>query len=266
MATPLMGYYAPSDDADAGTWGSSVNAQFTNYVDVNFAGLSGYSLSSSNVTMTASECRNQMIRLSGTLLTNVILSPTGGALWSGFKCIENLTAGNFSVTFQNGAGSCIVPQSRRVVIFVDSTYGPRIVSIAGSSTADPIPAGTVSLFYQSAAPAGWTTVSSLNDYALRIVSGSGGNTGGSAAFSTVFQTQTPSGSLSLTGSTTYLDWGADSGTSGIGRLLVGTGTTLPSGVASATSARPLSVASNTFTGNGLNFNVRYANIILASRN
>jgi branched-subunit amino acid ABC-type transport system permease component len=36
------------------------------------------------------------------------------------------------------------------------TNAPRIVAIAGSSTADPIPTGTVMPFYQNAAPAGWT--------------------------------------------------------------------------------------------------------------
>ena len=54
-----------------------------------------------------------------------------------------------------------------------------------------IPSGSVVLFYQSAAPTGWTQVTSLNDYALRLVSGTGGTTGGTTAFSTVFSNQTP---------------------------------------------------------------------------
>ncbi len=41
-----------------------------------------------------------------------------------------------------------------------------------------IPAGTKMLFVQSAAPTGWTQDTSKNDYMLRIVSGTGGGSGG----------------------------------------------------------------------------------------
>lgn len=46
--------------------------------------------------------------------------------------------------------------------------------------------GTKMSFYQASAPTGWTkdTTSALNDAVLRIVTGSGGSTGGSTAFST----------------------------------------------------------------------------------
>lgn len=54
-----------------------------------------------------------------------------------------------------------------------------------------IPSGSVMLFYQAAAPSGWTQVTTLNDYDLRLVSGTGGTTGGTTAYSTVFSNQTP---------------------------------------------------------------------------
>jgi hypothetical protein len=47
------------------------------------------------------------------------------------------------------------------------------------------PSGTVMLFYQAAAPTGWTKLTTQNDKALRVVSGAGGVAGGSNAFSTV---------------------------------------------------------------------------------
>ena len=59
-------------------------------------------------------------------------------------------------------------------------------------SSNPIPSGSVMLFYQSAAPTGWTQVTTLNDYDLRLVSGTGGTTGGTTAYSTVFTNQTPS--------------------------------------------------------------------------
>ena len=46
-----------------------------------------------------------------------------------------------------------------------------------------IPSGTVMAFFQSGAPTGWTQVTSQNDKLLRVVSGTGGGTGGSAAVS-----------------------------------------------------------------------------------
>lgn len=50
----------------------------------------------------------------------------------------------------------------------------------------PFAAGTVMLFYQSAAPTGWTKVTTHTDKVLRVTSGSGGGAGGVQAFSTVF--------------------------------------------------------------------------------
>lgn len=58
------------------------------------------------------------------------------------------------------------------------------------------PAGTVMLFYQAAAPTGWTKVTTQNDKVLRVVSGSGGVAGGTNAFSTVMA-QTVVGSTTL---------------------------------------------------------------------
>jgi hypothetical protein len=43
---------------------------------------------------------------------------------------------------------------------------------------DFIPNGTVMAFFQSAAPTGWTKLTSQNDKVLRVVSGTGGGTGG----------------------------------------------------------------------------------------
>lgn len=46
------------------------------------------------------------------------------------------------------------------------------------------PAGTKMVFFQAAAPAGWTKDSTYNDMALRVVSGAGGGIGGTHNFST----------------------------------------------------------------------------------
>lgn len=49
-----------------------------------------------------------------------------------------------------------------------------------------IPAGSVTVWYQAAAPVGWTKINTQDDKALRVVSGAGGGTGGSKGLSTAF--------------------------------------------------------------------------------
>ena len=48
---------------------------------------------------------------------------------------------------------------------------------------DYIPNGSVMVFFQASAPTGWTKVTTQNDKTLRVVSGSGGGTGGDWAMS-----------------------------------------------------------------------------------
>lgn len=61
-------------------------------------------------------------------------------------------------------------------------------NLADSGSTGIFPSGTKMLFQQTAAPTGWTKVTaSVNDKALRVVSGSV-SSGGSVAFSTAFGT------------------------------------------------------------------------------
>lgn len=62
----------------------------------------------------------------------------------------------------------------------DKHYVDNSVAASGS-----IPSGTTMIFWQAAAPVGWTQITTHNDKALRVVSGTGGVAGGTNAFSTV---------------------------------------------------------------------------------
>lgn len=62
-----------------------------------------------------------------------------------------------------------------------------------------VPAGTVMLFVMPSAPTGWTKVTSWDNRALRVVSGTGASSGGTVPFSTAFSTK----SLSVTVDTAY---------------------------------------------------------------
>jgi hypothetical protein len=65
--------------------------------------------------------------------------------------------------------------------------------------AGDFPAGTVTLFVQPSAPAGWTQVNSQNNKVIRVVNGAGGGTGGSTPFTTVFTSVPVTGSVSFSG-------------------------------------------------------------------
>ena len=68
---------------------------------------------------------------------------------------------------------------------------------ATGSASAVIPSGSVFLLYQANAPTGWTKVTTQNNKALRVVSGTGGGIGGSTAFTSVFASRTPSGSVTM---------------------------------------------------------------------
>lgn len=201
-STANKGFSVQSAGSNSGVWGAgaatALNEGVIEILDVNLGGITSLSLSSSNVALSTAQAQNAMIRMAGTLTANVAVSPDAGVLMAGFYYWENLTTGAFTVTLSNSAGSVTLPRLRRGVAWIDTTNGPRIVSIVGSGSADPIPTGTVMLFYQNAAPTGWTISSALNDYALKIVSSAGGVASGTVAYSTLFaRTATDAHTLTL---------------------------------------------------------------------
>jgi hypothetical protein len=181
--TPNKGYNLQDVGENPGTWGTVLNNEMISYVDLNLGGVVTKSLSSSNVTLSASESRNAILRLTGTLLANVVVTTQ----CRGFFFVENLTSGNFTVTVRNNAiatGS-VVPRSTRATLISDETSGVRI-----ASSDEGFVSGTSMLFLQAAAPTGWTKSTTHNNKALRIVSGTGGTSGGTSPFTTVFDNRT----------------------------------------------------------------------------
>ncbi len=66
--------------------------------------------------------------------------------------------------------------------------GQLAYQIYNELTGSVIPQGTVMLFHQASAPNGWTqtTANNVNNRALRVVNGTGANTGGNMAFTNAF--------------------------------------------------------------------------------
>ena len=142
---------------------------------------------------------------------------------------------------------------------------------AGLTNITTFPSGTVLLFYQSAAPTGWTqvTTAGLDDSALRITTSTGGSTGGTTAFSTVFANQTPTITV---GSTTLSSAQIPSHTHTCGPVSGGTyfayGSSGPALDISGNTGATGGGGSHNHTGSStaVTLNVKYVNVILCSKN
>jgi hypothetical protein len=123
--TTYKGAYLPTVSGDSGTWGTLLNTTTFPVFDANLGGLVSKTLSSSNVTLSASEAQNAIVRLTGTLSANVVVtSPC-----QGFHFVENLcTLGAYTVTLKEtvSAAGVEIPYGRHVVA-LDQTNGARIV-------------------------------------------------------------------------------------------------------------------------------------------
>jgi len=154
--------------------------------DVTATNLSG-ALPTSNLTGTVAD--NQ---LASTFLKNIVedTSPQLG--------------GTLDVNGQNISGTVRLngltyPSSDGTSSQVLQTNGSGVLSFAtvsGSGGSD-IPSGTTMLFYETSAPTGWTKSTSINNHTLRIVSGSGGVTGGNVDFVNVFKNWSNSATVDL---------------------------------------------------------------------
>jgi hypothetical protein len=106
----------------------------------------------------------------------------------------------FKDTVTAGGGNIILRTNGAVSATTYTGSGANLTDI------EAFPSGTKQLFYQASAPTGWTqdTTAALGNAALRVVVGTGGGTGGSDTFQTVFSSSktTESKSLPVTGSLT----------------------------------------------------------------
>jgi hypothetical protein len=152
------------------------------YVDLMLGGLLSLSLSSSNVILSTAQSRNALIRLSGVLLANVQITTS----CVGFFFVDNACTGNFAVTITNGVAGVVVPRGTRATVIADSTNGCRLASqyigFVGGTTKQ--------VFNNVTVPTGWTIDATVNNGTFRLVSGTGGGSGGTADFTTALGART----------------------------------------------------------------------------
>jgi hypothetical protein len=156
-----------------------------------------------------------------------------------------------------------------------------------NSIPDFIAGGSLVTFQQTSAPTSWTKQITHDNKALRVVSGTA-TPGGSTAFTSVFASRTPAGSVSVSvsggsvGNTTLTTpqipshthpaggGGSGSAAGPTPSSSVGTGQQSETGSAGGggSHTHPFTVgsASGSFSGTALDFAVAYVDIIICSKN
>lgn len=153
--------------------------------------------------------------------------------------------------------------------------------IAASASSAGAPSGTQMFFVQTAAPTGWTKITTYNDYAIRLTSGTV-STGGSTAFTSVFAsrtittTQLPSHShtVAVTNQSVSLNrttWSTDVNITSTNTFTNGSAKNGFSDIDQSTEALAATVShsgTTDSTGNdsAMDFAVQYVDVILASKN
>ena len=135
------------------------------------------------------------------VLSNVSIS---GVITASSSILDSLNVGSGQVTISSGiitATTASISSNLRVGTAVTISSGIITATSYFASNNRRVVAltsGDTTLWYQAAAPTGWTKQTTHNDKALRVVSGTGGGSGGSTAFSTVMASRTPGGSVTMT--------------------------------------------------------------------
>ena len=227
--------------ANANTWGGNTNTNLetidkfsAGYLSKSVAGSADVTLTTNNADPTA-EASNKVIEFTGALTGDIkVFIP---AVESNYIFFNNTTGSHTltvaptghasnGVAITQGAHTIQYCKGNKVIDLFASTLGK--LNVLGKMTIDAtvmtaangtvnaakysgsgadltgvssIPSGSSALFFQAAAPTGWTqnTDASINTTTLRVVTGSGGGTGGSDAFSTTFtgSKSTASGAISF---------------------------------------------------------------------
>jgi hypothetical protein len=190
------------------------------------------------------------------------------------------------------SGPGAVTAEGQIAIFSDSS-GNNIEGAVVGSPPNPLtidllltlggfPSGTLMLFQQTNAPPGWTKQTTHNDKALRVVS-SAASSGGTTAFTTVFASRTPAGTVGDT--TLTIDqmplhghpFRTSSNASGNNQGGLIASSTGPTNRAAFTGTPANTIGqqiggeggggshTHTWTGNAMDFAVAYVDLIIASK-
>lgn len=204
----------PAVGSSSNTWGGKLNANL-DAVDAKFAGTSGsVVLRNANSQSVIAGMRPDSASGTDQAGTDVNIaagSSTGNAAGGNLN-LQTAPASGSSGNAVNAPTTRVSVLTNGNVTMTNDLAVTGAISCAtltiGGLAPDTFPSGTRMVFQQTNAPTGWTksTDSGFNNAVFRVVTGSVGSTtdksGGSVAFTNVFQSVTPAGSVatSITGS------------------------------------------------------------------
>lgn len=156
-----------------------------------------------------------------------------------------------------------------VYTFTYSTAAVAWIVHALFSETEEIASGTAMLFAQTSAPTGWTKSTTHDNKALRVVSGAA-SSGGSTAFTSVFSSRTPSGTVGdrtltlgmMPVHTHTIPIGGNTITS-----VTTSGSQTASGVNNSNTGNQggSDPHDHSFTGSAMDFAVAYVDVIIATK-
>jgi hypothetical protein len=224
---------------------------------------------------------------------NGLTVSTGGASITGNSTVTGTLNATSTLTAQNGltvsAGGAGITGLLTANSGVNVTGTVTATTFTGAWT--NLPAGTVMLFVQTAAPTGWTKSTAHNNKALRVVSGSV-SSGGSVAFTSAFASQAVTGTNANYTLTTsdipahnHTATSTDAGhthtynaPSSTAQAVGGSGSSYFTGTASTATGTGNAVITTTigntggdgghthsFTGTAINLAVQYVDVIIATK-
>lgn len=183
--SPSLRIELPGDGEQTGTWGQTTNNNLGTLLEQAITGITTVDVTSGDVTLTSfngayDQARSAVINVSGTPgVTRNVIIPNQKKTY----LVKNTSDAAIGVKTASGSAQSVGTNSQALIV-CDGTNG--VSTYINSTVATPsFPSGTIMLFVQTAAPTGWTKVTTYNDAALRVVNGTAGS-GGSANFSTIF--------------------------------------------------------------------------------
>jgi hypothetical protein len=269
IGTDVQAYNAGLQDISglAKTDGNFIVGDGTNWVAESGAtvrtslGLGSMAVQNSNaVSISAGTATlTSMTTNSATITGGTITGITDLAVADGGTGSSSLTLN--SVLIGNGTSPllAVAPSTSGNVL---TSNGTTWTSAANSAI---FASGTVIPFFNTNAPTGWTKLTTQNDKALRVVSGSGGVAGGTVAFTTAFASQAVAGSVqSHTLSEAEMpshNHGVFGPVGGPGGSAAGTSDSIVTGNRGGSGGH-----THPFSGTAINLAVQYVDVILCSKN
>lgn len=208
--------------------------------------------------------------------------PTTGGTLTGDLLMDNQSDVRFGEATANGsnyvgfqAPASISADVLWTLPSADATVAGQVLASNASGTlswATPgggFASGTVMLFVQTSAPTGWTKSTTHNDKALRVVSGAA-SSGGSTAFTSVFASRTPSGTIGATTLTeAQMPSHTHSFTASVSSATRTGGGSTQTGIPPAASTTGATGGGgshdHSFTGTAMDFAVQYVDVIIATK-